>query len=203
MNTDGYDIEAKPEGRTDRKQMWRMVRTLLAERFGLALHRETREMAGYELEVAKSGAKLAPSENLTCVSRPEGARPEPSPPGQTDCGYVAGPYGSMGRLQLEVTKVHMADLIGKLELVMGRPVFDQTNFTGYFRLHLSFTADEATIGLPGYGGRDDPGGSRVPGDPDQPNVFSALKEQLGLRLKPTKGTVEVLVIDHVERPSAN
>jgi uncharacterized protein (TIGR03435 family) len=203
INTDGYDIEAKPEDNTDRKQMWLMLQTLLADRFKLALHGETRELPIYDLEVAKGGPKLPAPKAATCISRSPGAPPKPSEAGQTDCGYVAGPYGSTGLLRLEGSKVHIADVINKLELVLGRPVLDKTEFTRYFSLNLSFTADEATIGLPGYGGPGDPGGTRPPEDSDQPNIFSALKEQLGLKLVSGKGPVEVLVIDHVERPTAN
>ncbi len=97
----------------------------------------------------------------------------------------------------------MADFISKLELVLDRPVLDKTGVTRDFSLNLSFTADGATIRLPGYKGPGDPGGTRPPEDTDQPNIFSALKEQLGLKLVPAKGPVEVLVIDHVERPTAN
>jgi uncharacterized protein (TIGR03435 family) len=72
---------------------------------------------------------------------------------------------------------------------------DKTAFTGEFDLDLSFTPDGALMGLPaGYGG---------PADPNLPNVFAALEEQLGLKLTSANGAVEVLVIDHAERPTAN
>jgi uncharacterized protein (TIGR03435 family) len=203
IDTDGYNIEAKPEHSIDRKQMWLMLQMLLADRFKLALHRQTRELPVYDLEVAKNGLKLPAPKAAGCVSRPPGATPTLPEPGQTDCGYVAGPYGTTGLLHLEGSKVHMADFISKLELVLGRPILDRTEFTRDFSLNLTFTADEDTIGLPGYGGPGDPGGTRLPEDPDQPNIFAALKEQLGLKLVSAKGPVEVLAIDHVERPTAN
>ncbi len=202
-NTDGYDIEAKPDGNTDREQMRLMLQALLADRFKLALHRDTKELPLYDLKAVRSGLKLPAPKAVGCVSRPPGAAPTPPEPGQADCGYVAGPYGPTGLLQLEGSKVHMADFISKLELVLGRPVLDKTEFAGDFSLNLRFTADEATIGLPGFGGPGDPGGTRLPTDPNQPNIFAALEEQLGLKLVSAKGPVDVLVIDHVERPSAN
>jgi uncharacterized protein (TIGR03435 family) len=203
IDTAGYNIEAKPKSNTDRKQMWLMLQTLLADRFKLALHKETRELPAYDLKVAKGGPKLPAPTAADCISRPPGARPTPPEPWQTDCGYVAGPYGTTGLLHLEGSKVHMADFIRTLELVLGQPVLDKTEFTRYFSLNLTFTADEDTIGLPGYGGPGDPGGTRLPEDPDQPNIFAALKEQLGLKLVSAKGPVEVLVVDHVERPTPN
>jgi uncharacterized protein (TIGR03435 family) len=205
INTDGYDIEAKPEGNSDRKQMWLMLQTLLANRFKLALHRETRELPAYDLTAAKRGPKLPAPKKVSCISQPPDApTPPPHTPGQVDCGYVAGPIlGSTGLLRLEGSKVHMADLVRNLAFVLGRPVLDKTEFTGEFDLNLSFTADDATMGLPGYGGPGDPGGTRLPTDPNLPNIFAALEEQLGLKLVSAKAPVEVLVIDHVERPTAN
>jgi uncharacterized protein (TIGR03435 family) len=89
----------------------------------------------------------------------------------------------------------MADLIRELTSILDRPVLDKTGFTGEFDLDLSFTRDGALMGLPpGYGG---------PADPNLPNIFAALEEQLGLKLAPAKGKVEVLVIDHAERPTTN
>jgi len=204
INTDGYDIEAKPEGNTDPKHMWLMLQTLLADRFKLALHRETRDLPVYELTAGKSGPKLPAPKEADCVSFPPGTPPR-HVPGKVDCGYVTGPFSgyTAGLLDIRGSKVHMADLIRELAITLGRPVLDKTGFTGEFDLNLSFTADEATMGLPGSGGPGDPGGTRLPTDPNRPNIFAALEEQLGLKLVPAKGPVEVLVIDHVERPTAN
>ena len=80
---------------------------------------------------------------------------------------------------------------------------DKTEFTAEFDLDLSFTPDEALKGFPGFGGPGDPGGSRLPTDPHLSNIFAALEEQLGLKLVPAKGPVEVLVIDHAEKPTEN
>jgi uncharacterized protein (TIGR03435 family) len=178
-----------------------MLQTLLADRFKLALHRETRDLPVYDLTAAKSGLKLPAPKDVDCVSFPPGATPQ-HVPGKVDCGYVPLLMES-GRLRMEGSKVHMADLIRELTMATGRPVLDKTGFTGEFDLHLSFTPDDALMGLPGSRGPDDSGGARLPAGRDLTNLFAALEEQLGLKLTPAKGPVEVLVIDHAERPAAN
>jgi uncharacterized protein (TIGR03435 family) len=178
-----------------------MLQTLLADRFKLALHRETRELPVYDLTAAKSGLKLPPPKDVDCVSFPPGTTPH-YVPGKVDCGYVPLLMESTG-LRMQGSKVHMADLIRELEVALGRPVLDKTGFTGEFDLHLSFTPDDALMGLPGHGRSDEAGGARLPAGRDVTNLFAALEDQLGLKLTPAKGPVEVLVIDHAERPAAN
>jgi uncharacterized protein (TIGR03435 family) len=112
-----------------------------------------------------------------------------------------------GLVQMQGGKVLMPELVRVLALVLGREVSDRTVFTGEFDVHLEFTPDESTRGLMGPGGPgdpgSDPGGPPLATDPGRPNIFAALQEQLGLKLTSAKGPVEVLVIDHVERPNAN
>ncbi len=94
----------------------------------------------------------------------------------------------------------MADLARELTSVLDRPVLDKTGFTGEFDLDLSFTPDATLVGFLGLLA---PGGSRLPAEPNSANIFAALEEQLGLKLVPARGPVEVLVIDHAERPAEN
>ena len=197
IDSEGYDIEAKPGPNTDPKQIGLMWQTLLADRFKLRLHRETRELPVYVLTAARNGFKLpAPPKGIGCVSFLPGTKPH-YVPGKVDCGYVTGPFfgAREGELRIEGNKVHMADLIKELASVLDRPVFDKTGFTGEFDLNLSFTRDEALRGFPLS--------SSLPTNPNLPNIFAALEEQLGLKLESAKGPVEVLVIDHAERPIAN
>jgi uncharacterized protein (TIGR03435 family) len=154
MNTERYDFEAKAERGSDQKQVWVMLQTLLADRFRLRLHRETRELPVYDLRVAKGGSKLPAVKPVDCVSRPPGAPPTPPAAGQTDRGYVAGPLGRTKLLRFQGSKVQMAGLINKLAWVLGRPVLNKTEFTRDFDLDLSFSADEVTMGLPGFGGSE-------------------------------------------------
>jgi uncharacterized protein (TIGR03435 family) len=192
INSEGYDIEAKSAENTDPNQIWLMWQSLLADRFKLRLHRETRELPGYVLTAAKSGFKLPAAKEASCVSFPPGTTPRQIP-GKVDCGYVPLLLESTG-LRIEGRKVRMADLIRELAMVLGRPIIDKTEFTGEFDLNLRFTEDEAIKGLDG---------PLPPADANRPNIFAALEEQLGLRLVPAKGPVEVLVIDHAERPTTN
>ena len=194
INTDGYDIEAKPDGETSTAQMWLMLQSLLAERFKLAVHRETREQPVYTVTSAKGRFNPPAPKDDGCVISQPGAPPQP---GTFPCGRVGINMAPSG-LQMGGRKALMAEVVRTLAMVMGRPVVDQTGFTGEFDLNLSFAPDESTQGLPGAGP-----GAFPPSDPSKPNIFAALEEQTGLKLTSSKGPVEVLVIDHVERPSAN
>jgi uncharacterized protein (TIGR03435 family) len=196
MDSNGYDIEAKPGAGTDPQQGWLMLQTLLADRFKLALHRETRELPIYQLTVGQSGPKLPAAQEAGCVSFPPGTPPR-QVPGKVDCGYVSGPFSSYAPslLHIKGRKVHVADLTRELAAVLDRAVLDKTGFTGEFDLDLSFTRDSSLLGFPpGYGG---------PADPNLPNIFAALEQQLGLKLAPARGPVEVLVVDRAERPVTN
>jgi len=193
IDSEGYDIDAKPAANTDPKQIWLMWQTLLADRFKLRLHRETREFPIYDLTAAKGGPKLPAAKAAGCVSFPPGTPPR-HVPGKVDCGYVSGPGSQPGCCIIRGRKVHVADLVRELASVLDRPVLDKTEFTGEFDLDLSFTPDDALRGFPGVA---------RPAYPTLPNIFAALEEQLGLKLVPAKGPVEVLVVDHAERPATN
>ena len=205
INSEGYDIEVKPGANTDPKQWWLMWQTLLADRFKLKLHRQTRELPVYVLTAAKNGFKLPAAKPADCISFPPGTKPRHIP-GKVDCGYVFGPafglsaensraYPAGLGLGMVGRKVGIADLSRHLALILDRPILDKTGLTGEFDLYLNFTPDGALMGMPrGYGG---------PANPNLPNIFAALEEQLGLKLEPANGPVEVLVLDHAERPTQN
>jgi len=196
--TEGYDIDAKPDAKTDPKQMWQMLQALLADRFHLSLHRETRELPVYDLQPVKGGPKLPAAKEANCVSFAPGTQPR-HVPGKVDCGYVSGPFSGAdgGLLQIQGRKVHVADLVRELTSILDRPVVDKTGFTGEFDLGLRFVQDDTLVGFRGLAG------PRPAADANSPNIFAALEEQLGLKLVPAKGPVEVLVIDHAQRPTEN
>lgn len=194
MNTDGYDIEAKPEKETSIKEMWLMAQSLLAERFKLALHRETRQLPVYDMIAAKGDFTPPRPNDSGCLG--EGDSVPPSP-GSTPCGKVRITISPTG-LQMDGGKAPLSELVRVLAVVLNRPVIDQSGFSGLLDVHLAFTPDENTQGLP----PPMPDETRAT-DPSKPNIFAALQEQMGLKLTSSKGPVEVLVIDHVERPTAN
>ena len=199
IDSEGYDIGAKPESSTDQTRAWLMLQTLLADRFRLTLHRETRELPVYDLTAKKSGLKLPMAKDTRCVSFPPGTTPQ-HVPGASDCGY-APLFLSSTELQIEGKKLHMADLIRGLARVLGKPVLDKTGFTGEFDIDLNYT-DEDIMKSPGSAAPGDAGGNRLPAGPNLSLVFAAM-DQLGLKLQPAKGPVEVLVVDHAERPTPN
>jgi uncharacterized protein (TIGR03435 family) len=209
IQSDGYDIEAKGDGKASRDETFLMLRSLLEDRFQLKLHRETKELPVYALTVAKGGLKLQPPKEGSCIPvDPNGTLPPPSnTPGQRAPGFPCGMPGVMmepSGVRIEGGKVAMPDFIRVLSMVLGRPVVDRTGFAETFDLRLDFTPDEAAAGLPrsaGAGDPDSPPPAADPGGP--PPIFAAIQEQLGLKLESVKGPVEVLVIDHVERPSQN
>lgn len=181
IGLDRWDIKAKAdgiEGRLSRDQLQAMVGSLLEDRFALKFHRETKEMPVYELVVAKKGQKLTP--------HPEG---------------TPGKGANMGPGRFSVSKGTMALLVRNLSMETGRVVLDQTGLTGEYDFTLEYSPDShqgpEVMGLP-------PGPPKQPAaGTNAPSIFTALQQQLGLKLEPAKGPVEILVIDRVEKPTAN
>lgn len=182
INSEGYDIEAKAEGDPSPEEMHRMMQTLLEERFRLKMHRETKELPVYALTPAKGGLKLTDAKEIACIET------EPTP-----CGRAIVSIGRMNGVQVRGGRVSMAEFIRVLSNLLGRAVIDRTDFTGMFDVGLTFALDDAIDGLP-----------HPPGPPDETgqSIFVAV-QSLGLKLESTKAPVEVLVIDHIERPSGN
>jgi uncharacterized protein (TIGR03435 family) len=192
LETDGFDIEASPEHEANIQQTLLMVQSLLADRFKLALHRETRQLPVYDLTAARGTFNPPAPKEGGCAQPTPGS---PLPSGTIPCGMIRTGFSGF----LDGGSVQMGNLVKALAGVIGRPVIDHTGFTGTFDIHLTFTPDNTTQGLPGGA----LGAAPPPPDPSRPSLFDVLQEQLGLKLTSSKGPVEVLVIDHVERPSAN
>jgi uncharacterized protein (TIGR03435 family) len=196
IDSDRYNIDAKGEGPPSHSQeyvalQYRRLQTLLRDRFHLTIHRETRELPIYELTVAKGGPKL---QQPKCVQREPGDFT--IAPGKY-CGLMGGAMAS-GWLQASGTTI--ANLANYLSRMLSRTVVDKTGIAGEFDFQLTFTPDASTPSPDAAGPR--PAGGAAAADLG-PDIYTAMQEQLGLKLESAKGPVEVLVIDRVERPTEN
>jgi uncharacterized protein (TIGR03435 family) len=169
-----------------------MMRTLFEDRFKLKIHRETREVPVYALTVAPGGHQLTPFQEGSCLPMPSRVN-VPAPP--TDQKYCTVMIRSRPPAVLTQGST-LAEFSQLLNLVLDRPVVDRTGITGKFDIHFEFGIDGATP-------RFLPGGDMthfVQANPAALSIFSAI-QQLGLKLEPTNGPREFLVIDHMERPT--
>jgi len=216
LGSDHFDIVAKMGGNAqdpavaEQSQgptpLQLMLRSLLVERFRLAVHSETKELPIYALVVARGDGRLGPelrrSETdcaaLMAAARGRGGLPPPPQPGERmACGIRIG----MGNIA--IGGATLAQLANGLSMFTGRTVVDRTGLTGTFDVNLTWTPEQLPPRAPGTA-IDQP--IRVNGvdiDPNGPSIFTALHEQLGLKLDSQRGPVDILVIDHAERPTEN
>jgi uncharacterized protein (TIGR03435 family) len=180
INSEKFDIAAKlDEAGASSEQVQKMVQTLLEDRFKLQLHRETKEHPVYMLVPAKSGIKVRTSTaDCEALARED----PPGQPSRRQCGAWF-----RGSDQFTGTKISMSAFVEDLANLLGRPVVDKTGFTSDFDVTLQWSPIEQDT--------SDAAAS--------PAIFTALQEQLGLKLESGKGPVETLVIDHIEKPDAN
>lgn len=173
------------------------LRTLLAERFNLVVRRETREAPMYALVMARRDGQPGPMLKrvpLDCRT-PEGRKAREA---RVAAGQGPGVCGMRVRTGLmEVGGYTMADFARGLSPYNGRSVLDRTGLTGIWAFELRFMPDEPPP--PPQPGREPP----PPIDPNAPPLLTAMQEQLGLKLEPTRGTTEVLIVERVERPTEN
>lgn len=184
ISTEKFDIEAKAERPASGRQMGLMLQALLVERFRLAFHREMKEMPVYGLVVARGGLKMKPSADRTLWV---GDFPDGSPDGRPVTG---GSPSELAPGRLVGKAIPMSMFVTLLADQLGRRVIDKTGLTGRYDIDLHYT--------PGSGRE-----TFVDADTSTPSLFTALQEQLGLRLEATKGPVETMVVDRIERPGAN
>lgn len=161
LSTDRYDLIAKVSPNASKEQRMLMLQALLAERFKLVVHRETKELPTYALVLGKNGPKSRAVED-------DGSPAE---------------AGSGDGHRIKAHHISMKLLAATLQGYIGDTVVDQTGLTGLFDLNLDFNVDESKSF-------------------EGPTIFEAV-QQVGLKLEARKGPVEVIVIDHVEKPSVN
>jgi uncharacterized protein (TIGR03435 family) len=224
LNSDRYDIEAKVDpARVDelkklspdelKAARQQMLQKLLEDRFKLTLHRETKELPIYNLVVAKGGPKIQESKPDETTNKGDktgdvtsgGKKAATSPGGPLVVGGGGNAAGSKsasiavgggnsvsfggrgGNRSMSGKGITMQGLTATLANATGRPVMDKTGLTGKYDYKLEYAPDD----------------NSVEADPTGPSIFTAVQEQLGLKLESAKGPVEIFVIDHVEQPSGN
>jgi len=187
--SDRYDLQATANATTTSDDLRLMLRALLAERLKLAAHLEPREQPVYFLTTARPDRKLgAQIERTTrdCAAVAAANQAGLRPPVLTSPANGAPPCGTnLNNGEMLAGGITMDVLARNLGLRAGRVVFDRTGLEGYFDLTLKFSRDQD------------------PANPDAPSIFTALQEQLGLRLEPGRAPLQTLVIDRIERPSEN
>ena len=179
LRTARFDITAKAPDGTSPTTMGPMLQALLADRFQLTSHRETRELPVFAAVKARGDGQLGPRLVANgCVwdfTKP----PAPPKPGETRCGNISE---SVGRLSLNAMPIPA--FLQYLAPKVNRVIVDRTGLTGNFDIELRWAPDD---------------GQAI--DPNMPSLFTALQEQLGLKLEATRAPVEVLVVDRLEQPS--
>jgi uncharacterized protein (TIGR03435 family) len=187
LDSDRFEIRAKADGRFSQAMMnGPMLQALLEDRFKLKLHRESRVGTVYALTIAKGGPKLQPFKEGSCITMD---LENPTPPASEKLPFLCGTISGRRSGPNQIMDVHgmSLDEFSKFGMgLFGHPVINETGIAGKFDVHLEF--------VPNNTAADDPSG---------PSIFTALQEQLGLKLIPAKGSIDVLVIDRVERPSEN
>ena len=188
LDTDRFDIDARaPQAPgPPSSQLLEMLQTLLADRFKLTTHREKRELPVFALERARNDASFGPGFRPTACPEltVDLAKPQPCTNAQTGVG------------SLTLRGMPLNQFTPFLSSFVNRVVVDRTGLDGRYDIELKWTPDQPAQGR---GGAGQPAGS----DPDAISIFTAVQEQLGLQLNPTREMVDVLVIDTLEHPTPN
>ncbi|MEO8099819.1 MAG: TIGR03435 family protein [Acidobacteriota bacterium] len=188
MNKDRYTIEGQAQGSPTQLQFRFMLRALLEERFALKTHYETRPIDVYALLPARSDGKLGPKVqdwDGTCAGRkPASDEDDPKTPRCTAL------FRSPGMFLEGVTMFAVAEMLSLPQPALGRIVEDRTGLTGRYKLELEFEFAPARPG-------------QVAPDSPRPSIFTAVREQWGLKLEPAKGSLQVLVVESVQPPTEN
>ena len=187
-----------------------MVQSMLADRFNLKVHHETKELSVYALVIAKNGPKLT-STKLPPLPPGVPSQSELPPPPTPSRGVapLTAPSGLpsmlVGRGRITATAVPMSQLteaLARNSELANRPIVNQTGLTGSYDFTLLWTPQGTAPAFGGPGDGNQNPANAVP-DSSAPSLFTALEEQLGLKLESTKAPADVVVIDHIEEPSPN
>jgi uncharacterized protein (TIGR03435 family) len=186
MKSSNFDLTAKVSGddvaaytKLNTAQRREMLQKLLTDRFQLKVHTETKTLPVYDLVVDKAGPRLKPS---TAIDPPSEQEMKDHPDKYKPRMMTMGPG------MFEGTGASTGSLASQLENALDKPVHDATGLTGTYDITLHYRPEEEAAGG---------------GDADAPSVFTAVQEQLGLKLLPSKGPVQTLVVDAAQKPEAN
>lgn len=204
MDSVHYDVTARSEGNAGRPMGLQfqepMMQALLADRFEVKIHKETKEQPIYKLVLARKDGKLGdglvPTKEGSCEKLDPAHPPEPPRPGDPPrnfCGTMM-----MGPDRMSATAAQIANLIPMLSRILGRSVVDETGLKGDYNVTVEWTPDETQVSRPRAAGQNGP-----PPDSNLPTLFTAFQERLGLKLEAGKGPVEIIVVDQAEKPSEN
>jgi len=210
MDTDLFDVEAKVPQGAGKDDLRIMTQNLLLDRFGMKVHRETKEMPIYALVVAKGGSKLKPAQEKSPTTEKDGSvrmggigegcpaiRVGAGVAPNLSKGYMVFVNGRACMVSFSQSTKWLADSLAPR---LGRPVVDSTGLTGEYAFQLLF--DPGGTSMPGPMAPPPPGAQPRGPAPDGdslPDLFTAIQQQLGLKLESRRGPVETLVIDHAEK----
>src|SRR5580658_4582696 len=199
--SDRFDIEARAEGNPEKDQMRLMMRSLLADRFKLGIHFETREVPVFAIVLLKAG-KTGPTlqshpADYPCSTVPQASQSQNADPYPALCSGLFGlPPTAPGRQRVGARNVTMEFIANQLSGVgqLERPVIDTTGLSGNFDFALEWTPERLAA---------QPAVTDSQTDTTGPTFLEAIKDQLGLKLESQKGPAQVIILDHVEHPSEN
>ena len=182
IDTDGWDVTAKAEAGAEREPTGPMMQRLLADRFRLVAHKETRDLPVYALVFARRDHAFGPklhASSKDCQKEVGALIARTGRPPSPDAPPLCGIRSRSGHIELNATRIS-PNFIRTLAPITGRSVVDKTGLTGVYDAELVWNDSE-----------------------EGPSLFTAIQEQLGLKLEAQRGPVDVLVIDHVERPTSD
>jgi uncharacterized protein (TIGR03435 family) len=209
-----FDILVKVPSGATKEDARVMLQNLLADRFGMKVHHESKEMQAFALVAAKGGVKLRPSAEPPANADPAasgGFAGPPGPPKMDKNGFPTFPSGGRGLMmmfmngQMHATAAQetLSQICDFISNQLGRPVFDQTGLTGKYDFNLEFAPENMPLGGPGGMGRGDAGVLPASSEP-APTLIGALQDQLGLKLESKKLPVDIVIVDHIEKtPTEN
>ena len=180
IDTEGWDVTAKAEAGAEREPMGLMIQSLLADRFKLVAHKETRDLPVYALVFARQDHAFGPklhASSTDCQTAVDAVIARTGRPPSPDAPPLCGIRSLSGHIELNATRIG-PNFVRTLAAITGRSVVDKTGLTGLFDADLTWSDGD-----------------------EGPSLYTAMQDQLGLKLEAHHGPIDVLVIDHVERPT--